>query len=508
MASIKAPCFILLVFLCLIGVLYFTIFTSASEASAHYSIQISHAQNNKTERIKPPALPDISEYSVQNIRRRVPALSQEAQIVIRKMKDVRGFLPTHSLHEHYADRQERLDAKVILVKAGVVDIAAVHKAVGDRDYIIRHDKGYLLKVPLYIQSGAALVVQGEKQALRLSQQPGVFIASRGDLYIVDTNITGWQVAQNKPARFTNRDHFRPFLVFWDGSKTYIAGSRLTHLGYSAAKAYGLTFSTNGAFVKENPDSPWPKGWLVENEFNDLYYGFYSHEAKDIAIIGNTYKDNIVYAIDPHDRSHNLIIANNETTGTKIKHGIIASRSVHNSWIFNNRSHGNAGAGIMLERSSTHNVVAHNEVYNNEDGISFYESGHNISWGNIVKDNRKNGFRIRNSQNIKLGGECMLGNGGYGLDVYSADLSDHKRNLALDPYEQNTSFNIEHSEFDQNMSGQIRVQNVTSARFTNIKAFRPGSAFITGDLHSENLKLYSAMTDPASTVVIEHKTISP
>src|SRR3989449_2404877 len=57
-----------------------------------------------------------------------------------------------------------------------------------------------------------------------------------------------------------------------------------------------------------------------------------------------------------------------------KHGIIVSREVNDSWIFGNESYDNALSGIVIDRSSLHNVVADNRVYRNRaDGITIYES---------------------------------------------------------------------------------------------------------------------------------------
>ena len=102
------------------------------------------------------------------------------------------------------------------------------------------------------------------------------------------------------------------------------------------------------------------------------------------IKGNTYRDNIVYGIDPHDRSHGLIIAENTVFGTKKKHGIIISREVNDSWIINNESYDNKLSGVVIDRNSESNLIAYNRVHGNHaDGITLYESGDNLLWGNQV-----------------------------------------------------------------------------------------------------------------------------
>ena len=158
----------------------------------------------------------------------------------------------------------------------------------------------------------------------------------------------------------------------------------------------------------------------------MYYGFYSYEADDVAIVGNKYVDNAVYAIDPHDRSRRLIIARNETYGSKKKHGIIISREVDDSWIFENHSHHNHGSGIMIDRTSSRNIIANNlSEYNEQDGLTFFESQDNITWGNRFVNNKRNGVKIRNSWDIKMYNDTIVNNGGAPIDIYTADISGRK-----------------------------------------------------------------------------------
>ena len=480
-----------------------TAFALQSQNTPAYTIQIQ-TRNDSSTAFKRPELPDLSSYTIAAIRARMPDKNAPAAAIqISEMKNHRGFLPTHSLHKDYAKMQGAENAKVILLQNGAIDMDGLYKRIGNDVFLEKTKNGYLLKLPLYVDSGASLIINGTSQSLYMMQSNGVFVASRGDVYALDTNIIGWDDEKNAAAIFKDKKLFRPFIVFWDGSKSYIANSRLAHLGYSAAKAYGLTYSTNGAYIKNNPSSAWPSGWLLNSEIEDLYYGMYSHEAEDIAMIGNVFKSNIVYGIDPHDRSKNLIIAKNETTGTKIKHGIIVSRAVNNSWIFENTSHGNAGAGIMIERNSRNNVVANNTLYGNLDGLSFYESSDNISWGNEIYGNEKNGIRIRNSQNVILRDERVADNGRYGIEAYSADLSGHERDLSVDPYEQITTFDLASSSFDQNSGGQIRFKNIDRARLSGLQSLRVASGFMSGDLKSESMKLYDLLQQPQSVLYIQN-----
>ncbi|MEB0009967.1 right-handed parallel beta-helix repeat-containing protein, partial [Pseudomonas sp. RTB2] len=81
--------------------------------------------------------------------------------------------------------------------------------------------------------------------------------------------------------------------------------------------------------------------------------------------------------------------------TKKKHGIIISREVNDSFIFNNRSYDNHLSGLVIDRNSVNNLIAYNEIYKNHtDGITLYESADNLLWGNKVISNTRHGIRIR------------------------------------------------------------------------------------------------------------------
>src|SRR3546814_5253813 len=85
----------------------------------------------------------------------------------------------------------------------------------------------------------------------------------------------------------------------------------------------------------------------------MYFGFYSYEADRVALIGNEYRNNMIYGIDPHDYSRKLIIAFNSAYGAQKKHGIIGSRGVDDSYFIGNLAFGNHGTGLMLDRSEEH-----------------------------------------------------------------------------------------------------------------------------------------------------------
>ena len=420
----------------------------AKIVKAHYSP--AALTNNYTMSIKKnklqadvPALPDISKYSVANIAAQAPPYTP-GRVGITGMVGLPGmreFIKKDGRVQRLRLSQMAVTPQIINIQEGHYDLTHLYEEVQKlspgNQILIKDGSHYLLRMPILVGEGASLTISDKDTAeLLLSQDQTVFIANAGDLYILNTKVTGWSEKYNNPSYFIDRLTFRPFFTSWSGGRMYIAGSTLSSLGYRKGKSYGITYSSCLPCQQVKPKLSPASGALVGNTFTDLYYGFYSYEAEDIAIVGNKYVDNAVYGIDPHDRSRHLIIAENEASGSGKKHGIIISRNVNDSWIFNNYSHNNHGSGIMLDRSCEHVVVANNiTAYNQGDGITFYESMNDTVYNNKVYQNGLSGIRIRNSWNITSINDEITDNGGVPVVIYSMDLiaNGKERDLKQDPY---------------------------------------------------------------------------
>jgi poly(beta-D-mannuronate) C5 epimerase len=274
-----------------------------------------------------------------------------------------------------------------------------------------------LRAPLLIEAGASLHVGAAAGSaeLRLSQSHGAFIASLGSLFIQEAALDGRRLEEDAPGA-TADAAFRPFLVVYDAGHLVIASSRLAAMGYDAPAAYGVTLTTSD---RTDPATDRPSALIHDSEFRDLYYGFYSHAAKGVDIVGSRYIDSVHYGIDPHDGTEDLWIAGNVVRGTRIAHGIIASREVRNIIIHNNRSLGNAGSGIALDRGVTTAVISGNLVTGNVgNGIVLYESHDIVVAGNRIARNAGNGIRLRHSSDVWLGGNGVYANGKHGLEASS------------------------------------------------------------------------------------------
>ena len=443
-----------------------------------------------------PALPDLSGYTAAAMEKKI-VRTKPGKISIRRMMQedaLKDFIGGDNKMAEWVVRQHGIP-QAIFVDDGYMNLKDLLGKV-PKQYLSETSPGvFLAKLPIVVGRKGILEIDKRTQELRLSQEGGSFLINDGQLFVRDTKITGWSEKANGPALFKSPKEFRPFLLAWGGTETYVANSKMASFGYANSKSYGVSISQytpNMAKVLKRPE---PTGWIIDSEFSDMWYGFYCYETTGFVIKGNTYKDNIVYGIDPHDRSHGLIIADNTVYGTKKKHGIIISREVNESFIFNNRSYDNKLSGLVIDRNSVNNLIADNEIYRNHtDGITLYESGDNLLWGNKVISNRRHGIRVRNSVNIKLYENVAMANGLTGVYGHIKDLTDTDRDIALDPFDAKVSLIVVGGELAGNGSGPLSIDSPLSIELYRVSMLAPtkssGISFsgVLGDRQEEILDL--------------------
>jgi poly(beta-D-mannuronate) C5 epimerase len=406
-----------------------------------------------------PKLPDLSGYTTEAVLRKIDR-SVPGDAVIAPLLSEPGFnsLTTaagQGLRE-LALRQKG-GLRAVMIEDGFVDFAQLTSTL-PKDVLEQTAPGvYVLRLPLLVRHGATLQIGSKVKQLRLSQDRGALLASEGNVFIVGSEVIGWNEQRAAPAVFKDKHEFRPFIVGWGGSRTYIAKSRIAHLGYAATKSFGLSFSQYSTETVQRAVWPRPAGWVVDSQVEDLWYGFYCWEADDVVLRGNTFRNNIKYGIDPHDRSRRLIIAENDVSGTRQKHGIIISREVNESWIIHNKSHENRLSGIVLDRQCRDTVIAHNMTFKNgSDGIVISESSHNLVWSNLAVGNQHHGIRLRNSADVRIQDSSAVANGLAGIYGVARDLSGTDRDLKEDPYQKTLSMAVVGGQLSANGSGPINV----------------------------------------------------
>lgn len=469
--------------------------TVAKELQQAKTYTVSSAPTGPLE-LAAPKLPDLSGYTAEAVQAKI-VRSKPGKVSVRRMMQedaLKDFIGGDNKMAEWVVRQHGIP-QAIFIDDGYLNLKDLSKKL-PKQYFSETSPGvFLARLPIVVGAKGILEIDKQTQELRLSEEAGSFLVNDGQLFVRDSKITGWREKDNGPATFRSPKDFRPFLLAWGGTQTYIVNSKMASFGYANSKSYGVSISQytpNMAKVLKRPE---PTGWIIGSEFSDMWYGFYCYETSDFVVKGNTYKDNIVYGIDPHDRSHRLIIADNTVYGTKKKHGIIISREVNDSFIFNNRSYDNKLSGLVIDRNSVNNLVAYNEIYRNHtDGITLYESADNLLWGNKVISNRRHGIRIRNSVNIRLYENIAMANGLTGLYGHIKDLSDTDRDIELDPFDAQVSLIVVGGELAANGSGPMSIDSPLSIELYRVSMLAPtkssGISFsgILGERQDEILDL--------------------
>ena len=423
--------------------------------------------------LDPPKLPDLSGYTAEAVAKKIVRKPGGKAVVQRMVQQqpLKEFTGGKNRLAEWVKRQRQMP-QAIFIEGGYVNLTQLAGKLGKA--LEQVEPGvYVARLPIVVSQGATLEIDGKVKELRLSQDRGAFLVNDGKLFVRDSKVTAWNEARGEPAWFKSPNEFRPFLISWGGAEAYLVNSTFTSFGYNASKAYGISISQYSPGMDKTMKRPRPKGWVIGSTFVDNWYGFYCYEADDLVVRGNTYRDNVIYGIDPHDRSHRLIIAENTVHGTKKKHGIIVSREVNDSWIFHNKTYDNHLSGIVLDRNSERNLVAYNEVYrNHSDGITLYESGDNLIYGNQVLGNRRHGIRIRNSVNIRLYENLAAGNQLLGVYGHIKDLSNTDRNIDLDPFDTKVSLIVVGGKLVGNGSGPLSVDSPLSLELYKVAMLGP------------------------------------
>ena len=451
------------------------------------SVELARLPPDQTRAGEPPEAPDWRALARAPAPARPTARPRAALQAAKPIPEFGHFSDTEFV-AWIAQRQGRAAAEALVLRRGSFELAELARRLADPAVLERNGDTFTLRRPLVVRRGAALVVP-EGSVLRLSTKDAAFLVNGGQLILRGAEVTSWDARRGAPSELERDRRFRPFVAATGGSWTEIADSRLTHLGYDAAKSYGLSLvAASSSLGAAGP----PRGRITGSRIVGNYYGFYSYEAEGLVIAGNVFVDNVVYGIDPHDRSRRLVIADNTVTGTRRKHGIVVSRGVSESWIVGNRAVGNAGTGIVIDADSTDNVVADNLAgANRGDGLSLFESGRNLMWGNLSIANRKSGLRIRNGWAIEVHRNAFVGNGYDGVEAYAEKLEPPLDNRWRAGAELQLGLSLGDNRFAGNARSAINVRRPGRVELFGIHGAGAEPLRLGGDLqpHAAEIEAY-------------------
>ena len=179
---------------------------------------------------------------------------------------------------------------------------------------------------------------------------------------------------------------RPYIIIeWSATgTTNITNSYIGYIGYEAGwgkKTPGLLYNGTG------------DGSIIRNnEFDHLYFGFYSENVGYMIIENNKIHDSGHYGIDPHTGTHDMLIRNNtvyDNNGT----AIICSLDCYNIKFENNIVYNNHGGGIVFSRNTTHSVARNNYVHDQTIPIQIAASYNNAVYNNTISNTNTTGIYV-------------------------------------------------------------------------------------------------------------------
>ena len=282
-------------------------------------------------------------------------------------------------------RFDRVANTIELAAGESATLPAVAAAVRDAGALREVAPGeWLLGADLVVMAGASLEVAAPTVGwLKLASDGGrtaSLKAMGGSLDINGTCITSWDVAQNRVD--TEYTDGRGYLLARDGAQMTIDRAELRFLGNGNVESYGLSWRTDGT-----------SGKITNSIVSHNYFGLYSYEVSGLVVQDNEFHDNVLYGIDPHTGSRDLVIERNIAYNNG-KHGIILAEDVTDSVIRDNVVYGNKHHGIVLYLRSDRNLVENNDSFGNAaQGVNVNESSDNTIRGNRVYDNVESGIGV-------------------------------------------------------------------------------------------------------------------
>jgi mannuronan 5-epimerase len=271
------------------------------------------------------------------------------------------------------------------------------------------DGVWFLNANLIISSGASVHIDPtDTKWLKISSKvtggrsPSYTVVIHGTMKIDSVKVTSWDPTTNYYA-VTNGSRTgagafifgspRPsiYVDFGATGTMNITNSEIGYLGYEQGKrkgGSGLSYYGGDGSVLRN------------NDIHDLYFGLYTFGVGHMSVENNIVRNSGHYGLDPHTKTHDMIIRNNIVYNNNGS-AIICSLDCYNILIENNKVYDNTGPGINFSRNMTDSIVRNNVVYNQDKGIFVSQSHNNQIYNNVVS-NSKNGIDVGSgSSNNKI-----------------------------------------------------------------------------------------------------------
>lgn len=308
--------------------------------------------------------------------------------------------------------QQRGVPHAVIIRSGRWTLPALAARLSRENGAMRRDGStYLLRMPLLLGSGATLMV-GQGESLRLSRERGAFIVSLGDLHVRKARLEAWDEGRNAAvAPMPDAAAFRPFVLGWSGSGTFIGESSVSGLGFGENLARGLGFAVGPVGLADYVMPAPPRVMIHDTRFEAMHEGVQASSVPELKLCRNQFEGSRQYALHLEDGSSGWVVGN-RMTSTDGPYAIYASgvagmKFVANDIIENHRS----GVAISDSRDI---VLAENQVRQNFDGLFLERADDVLLTDNHLLDNQRHGISLSQVGRIRLQGDHIGPNRGVGL----------------------------------------------------------------------------------------------
>jgi mannuronan 5-epimerase len=260
------------------------------------------------------------------------------------------------------------------VTAAVRTLPDLVAAVRDPSWIRADSDTVQLNAALILQPGTVFTIAAPAvRRLLLMDRPGVILGVQtGDLTLRAVAVSSW--ANGPVTDHTTRKPY-PSVVAEHRSVMTINDSTFSGLGWDWNGSYGVSWLSQST------------GSVSGSTFEHNFIGSYTDQAIGMRFVNDVFRANLLYGLDPHSFSRDVIISHVTAEGNRGS-GIIFSNHVTGGLVEECTAAGNAENGIMMDATSTGNKIQDNIVVNNRgDGIVVSNSPANRFENNKIRGNR-------------------------------------------------------------------------------------------------------------------------
>ena len=282
------------------------------------------------------------------------------------------------------------------------NLSGIYKDINNRKILQKNPNGvWVLNASIVVNPQSKITINNSDTSwLKITNKNATepnYISILGSAQIDHIKITSWNPSLNDTIK-QNVDGSspRPYIMAIKAvGNVDISNSEVAFLGYNLYPSNGLVYERGG-----NGSN------IINNNFHNMWDGFYSNHVGFVTIKNNTYHDNLRNGVDTESGSHDFnIIGNLAYNNNAI--GITCSENCYNILFDSNTLHNNNIAGLMFSLQANNSIAKKNFVYNEKVGISLYSSSNNAVYNNLLRFNNIDIFVGGNSTDNRIYNNTLM-----------------------------------------------------------------------------------------------------